>query len=221
MFVYLKNDKHLSNWTSLIHRIRINGKYPFAWLLAKGFTDKSYLLSRYATNNYLSNWLYFSMVLSISVNMLLKFIVPRCSNFICVWYSSDENRYSDVLIGAMVSQITSISIVYSTVYSGVDQRKYQSSASTASRWLVNSPHKGPVSRKILPFDDLIIWWAVFIWISVKIQFMNFRVVSDNTSLLVQAQGPNHDLVHMENTTEALKGHRVVWKIEIYYLIRMT
>ena len=22
-------------------------------------------------------------------------------------------------------------------------------------------------------------------------------------------------------TEALKGHRVVWKIEIYYLIRMT
>ena len=23
------------------------------------------------------------------------------------------------------------------------------------------------------------------------------------------------------TTEALKGHRVVWKIEIYYLIRMT
>ena len=23
------------------------------------------------------------------------------------------------------------------------------------------------------------------------------------------------------STEALKGHRVVWKIEIYYLIRMT
>ena len=73
-------------------------------------------------------------------------------------------------------------------YSDADQRKYQSSALTASRWLVvNSPHKGPVSRKIFPFDDVIMWWAVFIWISVKVQFMNFREVSGNTSLLVQVQ----------------------------------
>ena len=34
--------------------------------------------------------------------------------------------YSDVIIGAMV-QITSLSIVYSTVYSGTDQWKHQSS----------------------------------------------------------------------------------------------
>ena len=53
-------------------------------------------------------------------------------------------------MGAMASQITSLTIVYSTVYSGADQRKHQSSASLAfvrgiHRWPVNCPHKGPVS----------------------------------------------------------------------------
>ena len=60
----------------------------------------------------------------------------------------------------MASQITSLTIVYSSVYSGADQRKHQSSASLAfargiHRWPVNSPHKWPVSRKMFPFDDVI------------------------------------------------------------------
>ena len=60
----------------------------------------------------------------------------------------------------MASQITSITIVYSSVYSGADQRKHQRSASLAfvrgiHRWPVNSPHKWPVTRKIFPFDDVI------------------------------------------------------------------
>ena len=36
-------------------------------------------------------------------------------------------HYSDVIMVAMGCQITSLTIVYSTVYSGVDQRKHQSS----------------------------------------------------------------------------------------------
>ena len=57
-------------------------------------------------------------------------------------------------------QITSLTIVYSTVYSGADQRKHQSSASLTfvrgiHRGLLNSPHKWPVTRKIFPFDDAI------------------------------------------------------------------
>ena len=61
-------------------------------------------------------------------------------------------HYSDVIMGTMVSQITSLNIVYSTVYSGADQRKHQSSASLAfvrgiHRWPVNSPHKGPATWK--------------------------------------------------------------------------
>ena len=63
-------------------------------------------------------------------------------------------------MGAMASQITSLTIVYSTVYSGVDQSKHQSSAPLAFVWgihrgPVNSPHKWPVTRKMFPFDDVI------------------------------------------------------------------
>ena len=63
-------------------------------------------------------------------------------------------------MGAMASQINSLTIVYSTVYSGADQRKHQSSASLAfvqgiHRGPVNSPHKWPVTRKMFPFDDVI------------------------------------------------------------------
>ena len=65
--------------------------------------------------------------------------------------------YSDVIMSAMASHIIDVSIVYSTVCSGVDQRKYQSFASLAfvrgiHRWSVNFPHKGPVTRK---FDVVI------------------------------------------------------------------
>ena len=49
------------------------------------------------------------------------------------------------------------------VYSDADQRKHQSSALLAfvrgiHRWPVNSPHKWPVTRKIFPFDDVIMGW---------------------------------------------------------------
>ena len=69
-------------------------------------------------------------------------------------------HYDDVIMGTIASQITSLTIVYSTVYSDTDQRKYQSSASLAfvrgiHRRPVNSPHKWPVTRKVFPFDDVI------------------------------------------------------------------
>ena len=65
----------------------------------------------------------------------------------------------DVTMGAIASQITSLTIVYSTVYSGADQSKHQSSASLAFVWGIhrgpmNSPHKWPVTRKMFPFDDV-------------------------------------------------------------------
>ena len=73
-----------------------------------------------------------------------------------------SNHYDDVIMGAIASQMTSLTIVYSTVYSDADQRKHQSSASLAFVWgihrgRVNSPHKWPVTRKMFPFDDVIMW----------------------------------------------------------------
>ena len=70
------------------------------------------------------------------------------------------HHYDDVTMSLMASQITSLTIVYSTVYSGADQRKLQSSASLVfvrgiHQGPVNSPHKRPVTRKMFPFDDAI------------------------------------------------------------------
>ena len=63
-------------------------------------------------------------------------------------------------MSSMVSQITNVSSVYSNTCSGADQRKHQHSASLAfvrgiHRGPVNSPHKGPVTRKMFPFDYVI------------------------------------------------------------------
>ena len=64
--------------------------------------------------------------------------------------SACQFHYNDVIMGAMASQITSLTIVYSTVYSRRRSKKHQSSASLAfvlgiHRWPVNSPHEGPVT----------------------------------------------------------------------------
>ena len=71
-------------------------------------------------------------------------------------------HYNDVTMTTMASQITSLAVVYSIVYSGADQRKHQSSASLAfvrgiHRSPVNSLHKGPVTRKLFPFGDVIMY----------------------------------------------------------------
>ena len=80
-------------------------------------------------------------------------------------YVSPNNHYTDVIMGTIASQITSLTIVYSTVYSGADQRKHHGSASLAfvrgiHRRPVNSPHKWPVTRKMFPFDDVIMVYFV-------------------------------------------------------------
>ena len=78
----------------------------------------------------------------------------------------NDVHYNDVIMGTMASEITSLTIVYSTVYSGADQRKHQNCASLAFVWgihrgpgtprgPVNSPHKWSVTRDMFPFDDVI------------------------------------------------------------------
>ena len=69
-------------------------------------------------------------------------------------------HYSDVIIGAIAYQITSLTIDNSTIYLGADHRKHQGSVSLAyvrgiHRWPANSSHKWPVTRKMFPFDDVI------------------------------------------------------------------
>ena len=103
---------------------------------------------------------------------------PQCGNLqpqmrylrrawlLLVWH------HRDVIMSAMESQITGVLIVYSTICSGADQTKHQTSASLAlvrgiHRWPVNSPHKGSVTRKMCPFHDVIMdltsWTAWRVW----------------------------------------------------------
>ena len=76
---------------------------------------------------------------------------------------SVQCHYNDVIMTTMASQITSLTVVYSTVYSDADQRKHQSSASVAfvwgiHRWIPRT--KGQLREKVS------IWWrqyAVPLW----------------------------------------------------------
>ena len=102
----------------------------------------------------------------------------------------DQSHYSDVIMGTMASQITSLTIVYSTVYSGTDQRKHQSSVSLVfvrriHRWPVNSPHKGPVTREMFS-----IWWRHHSWIWGSLWWrhmsvMASHIIGDSTIFLQQ------------------------------------
>ena len=69
-------------------------------------------------------------------------------------------HYSDVIRSAMVSQITGVSIIYSTACLGADQKRHRSFALLAFV-RVNSPHKGPVTRKLFLFNDVIMWLISF------------------------------------------------------------
>ena len=56
-------------------------------------------------------------------------------------------------MGTITAKITSLTIAYSIVYSGADQRKIQSSASLA---FVRGNHRLPANNaEMFPFDDVI------------------------------------------------------------------
>ena len=101
------------------------------------------------------------------------YAVKACVKFVLMtrkWNTTKWNfnhagnvHYSDVIMSAMASQITGVLIVCLSVCSVADQRKLQSSMALAfvrriHRWPVNSPDKGPVTRKMFPFDDVITKW---------------------------------------------------------------
>ena len=88
-------------------------------------------------------------------------VYVRVLEFVTNCSDLTRTHYNDVIMSTMASQITSPTVVYLTVYTSADQRKHHSSASLAfvrgiHRGPVNSPHKGPVTQKMFPFDDVII-----------------------------------------------------------------
>ena len=105
--------------------------------------------------------------------------------------SSAILHHSGVIMSVISSQITSVSVVYWTVCWGADQIKHQWLRVTGlcegnSPGRMNSPHKGPVTRKIFPFDDVIMWiittgtnvFDVFSWENVCVGEHLWDVYSD-------------------------------------------
>ena len=113
--------------------------------------------------------------------------VSTYSKNMAAHYTGDQ--FNDVIMGAMAFQITSLTIVYSNVYSGADQRKQQSSALLAfvrwiHRWPVNFPHKWPVTREILPFEDVIMMppfldgrQAIYSWLACEMVQIQFDIMT--------------------------------------------
>ena len=99
-------------------------------------------------------------------------------------------HYSNAIMGAIASQITSHTIVCSTVYAGADQRKHQSSASLSlvrvtHPWPLNSPHKWPVTRKMFPFDDVIMCKTTLFSINIQIWILRIRTIYEITLFIVK------------------------------------
>ena len=111
-----------------------------------------------------------------------------------------HSHYFDLIMSAMASQITGVSVVNSIVYSGPDQRKHQNSHSLAfvrgiHRWPVNTPHKG-----VSNVENVSIWWRHH-----DCTRSDLRYVYRRTSVQAYKQGNNvgKDLpIHVINTMSA-------------------
>ena len=106
------------------------------------------------------HWFQFTKVHEFMIDIFKNMTYPNVQIIIV-----SGHHCSDVIMCMVASQITSLTIVYSTVYSDADQRKHQSSASLAfvrgiHRGPVNSTHKWPVTRKMFSFVDVIMNFAV-------------------------------------------------------------
>ena len=102
--------------------------------------------------------------LSIHCNFLWKFVsideIYGSPFFGRKWHESNpEVAEIDVIMTTMTSQISSLTVVYSIVYAGrstkTSKLRVTGLCAGNSPGPVNSPHKGPVTWKMFPFDDVI------------------------------------------------------------------
>ena len=144
--------------TNLTHRPRVSiTRFSFCWWRH----NRLLMTSKWPDNCDAIKWI-------MTANLLdIDFIHGHIHGRSCkkckasaIYITPASDHYSVVVMGVMVSQITSLTIVYSTVYSGADQWKHQSSASLAfvqgiHRLPLNSLYKRPITWKMFPFDDAI------------------------------------------------------------------
>ena len=150
-----------------------------------------------------------------------------CPPATIAWAHIIWTNYSDVIMSAMALQITSLTIVYSTVYPGTDQRKHQNSASLAlvggiHRWPVNPQHKGPITRKCFHLMTLS-WEASFFrslnngWLMQAIHSQMLIFLSDVISIHFESTCRNvfqvtyHDHFGIQNHSPG-GARRLTWSL---------
>ena len=111
-------------------------------------------------------------------------------------------------MGAMASQITSFTIVHSTIYSGADQRKHQSSASVAG--VGNSPGTGWFTAQVASnAENVSIWWRHHDWRFYVMEWYTSLAVGTFCVVSTSARG---DVIflgkYLQQTT--LRTNRYIW-----------
>ena len=83
-----------------------------------------------------------------------------CTTCGCIFVSHHYFHYDDVIMGGIASQITSLTFVYSTVYSDADRSKHQSSTTLAFVWGIHrGPGTGEFSAQMASnAENVSIWW---------------------------------------------------------------
>ena len=110
-------------------------------------------------------------------------------------------HYNDVIMTTMASQFTSLTVVYSTVYSDADQRKYQSSASLAFVWGIHRDRwiprtKGQLRGKC--FHLMTSSGLAWVTKNCRSNSLDFKWYETNGHI------PDHSLFHKKMCTHALQ-----------------
>ena len=152
-----------------IHRSPVNSPHKIQWRGALMFSLICAWTSGWVNNREAGDWRRHRPHYDINVkswNMKRSMTLPdQCSGIrlpvVSVNYRHTGclvDHYNDVIMGAIASQITSLTIVYSTVYSGTDESKHQSSASLAFVRGIHRGHGEFPAQMASNAENVSIWW---------------------------------------------------------------
>ena len=122
-------------------------------------------------------------------------------------------------MSAVASQITSLTIVYSTVYISDKKSIKLRVTGLCVRWPVNSPHKWPVTWKKFPFDDVIMWELECGQVShdtlkgVRLTLgFSFGVLCLGEIKYLIGLAIRHWVLCRHKTSSSLIVYRLIWKV---------
>ena len=131
-------------------------------------------------------------------------------------------------MGAITSQITSLTIVYPKVYSGADQHWPLCGNSPVTG---EFPHKWPVTRKLFPFNDVIMFHSVYQRAPTLEQMfphINTNFLWGTTKIIFTLSFPNAEVVetlsHDGNTLITRPGlnlKRLIAFLLHFYLVKFV